>query len=139
MSLDLDIAILSIFCAGGLFAYVREALRLRRLISSGNTAVAKIVRTKADDSGSESVTHYLVKYEFMDAQGHVKIHEQDLNSKHFFDTLNRGDTIDVLYESVPNGNSYPVSQVNSDMKISILISAAIVVFWTVMAVFFSLN
>lgn len=139
MRLDLGLAILSLFCAGGLFAYIREVLRLRRLISSGKSAVARIVDTKEDSSGSESVTHYLVKYEFTDVDGRSKIHEQDLNDKRFFDTLKRGDTIDVLYEPGLNGNSYPVSQVNSDMKISSLIATAIVIFWVVMAVFLTLG
>jgi hypothetical protein len=139
MGLDLDVAILSLFCAGGLFAYVREVLRLRRLIASGRTAVARIINTKADDSGSESVTHYLVKYEFMGADGHPKVHENDLNSKRFFDTLKQGDTIDVLYEPVPNGNSYPASQVKSDMKISSRIAVGILIFWAAMATFLTLT
>lgn len=133
----LGLIILSLFCAGGLFAYVKEVLRLRRLISSGKIAVARIVDTKEDSAGSETVTNYLVKYEFMDAEGHLKVHEQDLNGKRFFDTLQRGDTIKILYEPVPNGNSYPVSQVNSDMRISSLIAAAVAIFWAAMAVFFT--
>lgn len=135
----LDIAILSLFCAGGLFAYIREVLRLRRLISSGRAVVARILSTNVDNSGSESVTHYLVKYEFMDADGHPKVHEMDLNSKRFFDTLKQGDTIDVLYEPVPNGNSYPASQVNLDIKISSLIAVGILIFWAAMAAFFTLT
>ncbi len=66
-----------------------------------------------DNSGSESVVHYSVKYEFVDAKGHRVVHDQDLNSKRFFDTLRCGDTIEVLYELVPGGNSYPVNQVRS--------------------------
>lgn len=139
MHLDIDIAILSVFCAGGLFAYVREVVRLRRLISSGSAAVARIVNIEVDNSGSESVTHYLVKYEFMDADGRTRVHESDLNSKRFFDTLKQGDTIDVLYEPAPKGNSYPASQVNSDMKISSLIAAGILIFWATMATFFTLT
>ena len=139
MRLDFDVAILSLFCAGGLFAYVREALRLRRLLSSGRTAVARIVRTKVDDSGSESVMHYLVKYEFMDGDGHRKVHESDLNGKRFFDTLKQGDTINVLYEPAPNGSSYPVSQVRLDMRINSLIAVGILIFWAAMATFFTLT
>lgn len=137
MRIDLDVAILSLFCAGGLFAYLREVLRLRRLISSGKMAIARIIETKEDSSGSESVTHHLVKYEFVDAEGDSNVHEQDLNSKRFFATLKRGDTIDVLYEPGPNGNSYPFNQVNLDLKISSLIAAAILIFWAVMAAFFT--
>jgi hypothetical protein len=139
MGLDLDVAILSVFCAGGLFAYVREALRLRRLISSGEAAVARIVSTGSDNAGSESITHYIVKYEFIDADGYTRVHENDLNSKRFFDALKQGDTIDVLYEPAPSGNSYPVSQVNLDMKISGLIAVGIFVFWAAMATFFALT
>jgi hypothetical protein len=139
MRLDLGIVILSLFCVGGLFAYVREILRLRRLICSGKTAVATIVDIAQDSSGSESVTHYLVKYEFMDENGHPTVHEQDLNSKRFFDTLKRGDTLNVLYEPDSNGNSYPVSQISSEIKISCFIASAIISFWGVMATFFALN
>jgi len=139
MRLDLGIVILSLFCVGGLFAYVREILRLRRLICSGKTAVATIVDIAEDSSGSESVTHYLVKYEFMDEDGRPKVHEQDLNSKRFFDTLKRGDTLNVLYEPDSNGNSYPVSQISWEIKISGFIASAIISFWVVMATFFALN
>jgi hypothetical protein len=130
---------LSLFCAGGLFAYLRELLRLRRLISSGESAVARIVDLKEDSGGSESVTHYLVKYEFIDIAGHPRIHEQDLNSKRFFDALEHGDTIDVLYEPGSTGNSYPLRQVYSDIRVSGLIATAILVFWALMAAFFALS
>ena len=138
MRLDLSIVILSLFCVGGLVAYVREILRLRRLMSSGKTAAATIVDVE-EIPGSESVVHYLVKYEFMNAEGRPTVHEQDLNGKRFFDTLKRGDTISVLYEPGPNGNSYPFSQINSDIKLSGLIAAAIIIFWAVMATYFALN
>lgn len=75
----------------------------------------------------------------MDAEGRPIVHEQDLNSKRFFDTLKRGDTINVLYEPGPNGNSYPISQINSDIKLSRLIVAAIIIFWAVMATYFTLD
>ena len=139
MRVDFDIAILSLFCAGGLFAYIREVLRLQRLIASGETAVATIVDTREDSAGSESVTHYLVKYEFTDSDGHRSVHEQDLNSKRFFDTLKPGDTIDVLYDPDSNGSSYPLRQINSDIKISRFIAVAITIFWAVMAAFFALK
>jgi hypothetical protein len=135
---DLGIMMLSLFCVGGLVAYVREILRLQRLMSSGTTAAATILDVE-EIPGGESVVHYLVKYEFMDAEGRPTVHEQDLNSKRFFDTLKRGDTINVLYELGPNGNSYPVSQINSDIKLSGLIAAAIIIFWAVMATYFTIN
>lgn len=138
MRLDVGLIILSLFCAGGLVAYVREILRLRRLTSSGRTAAATIIDVE-EIPGSESVVHYLVKYEFIDADGHSIVHEQDLNSKRFFDTLKRGDTLSVVYEPEPNGNSYPVSQINSDIKLSGLIAVAIIIFWAVMATYFALN
>jgi hypothetical protein len=75
----------------------------------------------------------------MDEDGHPKVHEQDLNSKRFFDTLKRGDTLNVLYEPDSNGNSYPVSQISSEIKISGFIASAIISFWVVMATFFALN
>ena len=112
---------------------------MRRLIASGVAAIARVVDLKEDSAGSESVTHYLVKYQFMDADGRARVHEQDLNSKRFFDTLKHGDRIDVLYESGPKGNSYPVSQVYSDIKVNALIATAILVFWAVMAAFFVLR
>lgn len=137
MSLDIDIAILSLFCAGGLFAYVREVLRLRRLILSGASAVATIVDTREDNAGSESVTHYFVKYEFTDSEGQRRIHEQDLNNRRFFNSLMPGDKFEVLYEPVTDGNSYPVSQVNADIRVSGLISGAIILFWVLMAAYFA--
>jgi hypothetical protein len=75
----------------------------------------------------------------MDEDGHPKVHEQDLNRKRFFDTLKRGDTLNVLYEPDSNGNSYPVSQISWEIKISGFIASAIISFWVVMATFFALN
>lgn len=132
---DVGVIIVSVFCAGGLFAYLREALRLRRLLSSGRTALATIVDTRADDSGSESIVHYLVTYEFVDEEGRTVVHEQDLNSRAFFDSLRKGDTLDVLYETGPTGNSYPATQIRSDQKLSWAVAVAILVFWAAMVVF----
>ena len=135
----LDVIIVSLFCAGGLFAYLREVFRLRRIISCGKPAVARIESTKAEDAGSDTVTHYLVKYEFVDADGNLKVHEEDLNNRRFFDTLKQGDTIDILYEPVADGSSYPVSQVTRDLMISKMIVIGIVIVWVVMTALFTLT
>lgn len=137
MHLNLNIVILSLFCAGGLFAYVREVLRLHRLMSAGKVALAKIMKLKMDDSGSESVVHYLVTYEFVDEQGNTLIHEQDLNSKKFFSNLATGDTIEVLYNADRTGNSYPLSQIQSDRRVSCYIAVVTLLFWAGMAVYFA--
>jgi hypothetical protein len=71
--------ILSLFCAGGLYAYVREALRLRRLMASGTVALATVLKKEKIDRGSESVVHFIVTYEFVDDQGRTIVHGQDLN------------------------------------------------------------
>jgi len=136
VQLDLDVAIVSLFCAGGLFAYVREALRLHRLQSTGKVAPAKILNKEMDDSGSESIVHYLVTYEFVDEQGNTLVHENDLNSRKFFSNLAIGETIKILYGSDLAGNSYPVSQIKSDQRLSCYISGAILIFWAAMVLFF---
>lgn len=138
MHFGLDVAILSLFCAGGLFAYIREALRLNRLLSSGKVAVARILDARMDASG-ESVVHYLVKYEFVDEEGLPVVHEQVVNSRQFFDTLQPGGTIEVLYDGVGADNSYPTDQIRSDRKLSGLIAAAIFVFWVLMGAFFAVR
>jgi hypothetical protein len=137
MHLNLNMVILSLFCAGGLFAYVREVLRLHRLMSAGKVALARIVKKKEDFS-SESVVHYLVTYEFVDEHGNTLIHEQDLNSKKFFSSLAIGDTIEILYNADRTGNSYPVSQIQSDRRISCYMVVAIQMFWAGMIVYFVL-
>lgn len=132
---NLDVLIVSVFCAGGLFAYVREALRLDGLLRNGRIVTAKIVSTKMDDSGSESIRHYLVTYEFVDEEGNAETHEQDLNDEAFFRRLNIGDTIDILTGADQSGNSYPVGVVRSDRRLSWYIAAAILVFWAAMTIF----
>jgi hypothetical protein len=135
MHLNVNVAILSLFCAGGVFAYAREALRLHRLMSEGRLALARIVKMRMDDGG-ESVVHYLVTYEFTDDQGKTVIREQDLNSREFFCNLAIGETIEVLYRTDRTGVSCPVNQIRSDQRISCYITAAILLFWAGMAVFF---
>jgi hypothetical protein len=138
MHLALDVAILSLFCAGGLFAYIREALRLHRLLSSGKIAVARILDARMDASG-ESVVHYLVKYEFVDEEGQPVVHEQDLNSRQFFDTLKPGGMIEVLYDGVGADSSYPTGQIRWDRRLSGFIAAAIFAFWVLMGAFFAVR
>lgn len=135
MNSIVSITIVSIFCAGGLFAYLREAVRLHRLLSTGKVATAKIVGLDKEDSGSESVVHYLVRYEFMDETGKTLTHEQDLNSSKYFKNLTIGDSIDVLYVE-ESENSYPLSQVRKDWKLSCYIAISILVFWAAMTAYF---
>ena len=104
-------------------------------MSAGKVALATIVQMK-EDSGDESVVHYLVTYEFVDERGNTLIHEQDLNSKKFFSSLVIGDTIEVLYNADQTGNSYPVSQIQSDRRVSCYITTAILLFWAGMTVYF---
>jgi len=104
-------------------------------MSEGKLALAKIVKMEMDNAGSESVVHYFVTYEFTDDQDKTVIHEQDLNSRKFFCGLAIGETIEVLYRT-DRGVSYPVSQIRSDWRISCYITAAILLFWVGMAMFF---
>lgn len=136
MQLDLNVAIVSLFCLGGLFAYIREALRLNRLLSAGKVAPATIVNKEMVDSGSESIVHYLVTYEFVDEEGNTLVHEHDLNSRKFFSTLEIGKTIEILYVLDWAGNSYPVTQIESDLRLSCYVAVAILIFWSVMILFF---
>ena len=117
-------------------SFAREALRLYRLQSAGKVAPAKILNKEMDDSGSESIVHYLVTYEFVDEQGSTLVHEHDLNSRKFFNNLVIGETIKILYGSDRVGNSYPVSQIKSDQRLSCYIAGAILIFWAVMVLFF---
>lgn len=130
----IGLIILSLFCAGGLYAYVREARRLQRLISSGAIAQALVLKKEKIDSGSESVVHFLVTYEFVDDRGNTVVHEQDLNSGKFFSQLSVGDKIEILYQRGPAKDSYPLSQIRADRKIAQWITAAILLFWGVVSV-----
>lgn len=129
---NIGFIILSLFCAGGLYAYVREVRRLQRLLSSGTIAQAVVLKKEKIDGGSESVVHYLVTYEFVDDLGKTVVHEQDLNSGKFFNSLSTGDKIEVLYQRGAIGNSYPLSQIRADLKIAQWISVGLVLFWVVM-------
>lgn len=104
--------------AGGLYAYVCEVWRLQHLVSSGKRVTAKILKKEKIDSGSESVAHYLVIYEYIDTHGKSVVEEQDSNSGEFFNTLSEGDAIEVVYQEGTRSNSSPFSQVHADLKIS---------------------
>jgi len=131
---DIGLIILSLFCAGGFYAYVREALRLQRLMSSGTLAQATVLKKEKIDSGSESVVHFLVTYEFFDEQGKTVVHKQDLNNWKFFSMLSVGEKVEILYQSGPTGNSYPVNQIRADRKIAQWICVGILLVWGVMGV-----
>ena len=130
---DIGFIILSLFCAGGLVAYVRETLRLRRLITRGRITRA-VIMNKEKIEGSESVVHYLVTYRFNDAEGKTETHEQDLNSLKFFDSLSEGEELEILYQAGGAGSSYPLSQIKGDQKVSSAISAGILLLWLVMGI-----
>ena len=131
-NLNVGLIILSLFCAGGLIAYVRETIRLQRLVSSGTATVGTVLKKEKIDSGSESIVHYLVTYEFLDGQGKSVIHEQDLNSGKYFQGITTGDKIEILYRDGPTGNSYPLSQIRNDLKIAQWMSIGILLFWIAM-------
>lgn len=122
---------LSLFCAGGLFAYIREVLRLRRLMAEGKLVQATVLN-KEKIEGGETVVHYLVTYQFIDDLGETRVHEQDLNSSIYFDSLNVEDEIKILYQEGSTKNSYPLSQVRTDLNISYGISLILVLVWMVM-------
>lgn len=130
---DIGFIVLSVFCAGGLFAYVREALRLGDLVANGTVKRATIL-SKNKVEGSETVVHYLVTYKFTDEHGKTEVHEQDLNSMRYFDNLKEGDEVEVLYREGGAGDSYPLSQVSSDLKVSFWICIVIILVWIVMGV-----
>jgi hypothetical protein len=133
---NLDVLIVSVFCAGGLYAYLREALRLDGLLRNGRIVSARILKTETDDSGSESIKHYLVTYEFVNEAGGIETHKQDLNDETLFRRLNVGDSLEILTGADGSGNSYPVSAIRSDRRLSWYIAGAIVVFWAAMSVYF---
>ena len=129
----IGLGILSLFCIGGLYAYVREARRLQELLHGGATAMATVLKKKKLDSGSETVTHFLVTYRFVDEDGNSFVDEEDLNSREFFNNLAVGDRIEIVYHKGNQSNSYPVSQIRRDQRIAKWISLAIVFFWVTVA------
>jgi hypothetical protein len=131
---NIGLIFLSLFCAGGLYAYVREALRLQRLMSSGTVAQAIVLKKEKIESSDRYVIHFLVTYEFVDELGKPVVHEQDLNSGKFLSTLSVGDRIEVLYQGGSTGNSYPLSQIRADRKTAQWICVGILLLWGVMGV-----
>jgi hypothetical protein len=121
----------SVFCAGVLLYYGRQTLRLQRLLSSGTTTQATVVG-KERLKGGESVVHYLVTYEFSNFRGETVTHQEDLNRADFFDSIEVGDTIDILYERQRPDNSYPLSQIRADHQIARAVTVGIIVLWVVM-------
>jgi hypothetical protein len=53
---NIGFIILSVFCAGGLFAYGREARRLGRLLASGTVAEAAVLKKEKIDSWTARAT-----------------------------------------------------------------------------------
>lgn len=123
------LAFLSVFCAGGLAHYVPEALRLRRLLDAGVVRCATVTAKQQIDSGSETVTHYLLTYEFTDEHGNRVVREDDLNDRHFFAGLSVGSQVEILHEPGPGGNAYPRDRIRADARIATWISAGLVAFW----------
>jgi hypothetical protein len=128
---NIGFVILSLFCAGGLYAYLREVQRLRHLISTGTVAQGTVLKKEKMDKGSESVVHYLVSYEFVDYRGKKTVHEEDLNSWKFFSNVLVGDKIEILYDRDSPSNSYPLSQISADLRVSQWICAGILLLWSV--------
>lgn len=95
-------------------------------------AHATVLKKERIDSGSESVVHFLVTYEFVDDRGNAVVHEQDVNSWRFFGTLSVGDKIEVMYRNGRTGNSYPLGRIHAEKRIAQWIAAGILLFWGVM-------
>ena len=133
----IGLGILSLFCGGGLFAYIRETLRLQKLLRYGSSAHATVLKKQLIDSGSETVTHFLVTYRFIDEDGNSVIDEEDLNSREFFKNLAVGDRIEILYHAGKRSNSYPASQIRRDHRIAKWTSLALVLFWGTVALIIS--
>ena len=125
----IGLAVLSVFCAGGFYAYLPQALRLRRLIAAGVVRRATVTSKQRVEAGSESVVHYLVTYEFTDERGETVVREEDLNDGRFFDTLTVGGSVDILQEPGSSGNSHPLGQVRADRRIATGICVALAVLW----------
>ena len=125
----IGLGILSLFCFGGLYAYVREVRRLNKLLRRGATTMATVLEKERLDSGSETVTHFLVTYRFVDEDGNSVVDKEDLNSRAFFNKLAIGDAVEILYQRGDRSNSYPVSQIGRDLRIAKWICFAIVFFW----------
>jgi hypothetical protein len=127
----IPLIMISVFCAGVLAYYGRQTLRLQRLLNSGTTTQATVVG-KERLRGGESVVHYFVTYEFPNFRGETVTHQEDLNRAEFFDSIEVGETIDILYERQHPDNSYPLSQIRADHQIARAVTVGIIVLWVVM-------
>lgn len=127
----IPLIMLSVFCAGVLFYYGRQTIRLQRLLHSGTTAQATVT-DKERLEGGESVVHYLVTYEFPNFRGEIVTHQEDLNRSEFFDSIEIGDTIDILYERQHPDNSYPLNEIRTDHQVARAVTVGIIVLWVVM-------
>jgi len=134
---NLDLAILSVFCAGGVCAYLRDLLRLRRLKLEGKDVSARIVDLKVDEAGSESVVHYRVCYEFLDESGKKVVHERDLSSSRAFRGLEVGQTIAILYRPGRAAASFPVDQIDSEQRIDRLVLGGLLLVWALLGAYFA--
>lgn len=129
------LAVLSLFCIGGLLHYAPEARRLRQLLAAGVVREATVTSKERIDSGSESVVHYLVTYEFADEQGGKSVREDDLNDGRFFDGLSVGDRVEILAEPGSTGNACPASRVRADARIATGISIGLVALWLLLGAY----
>lgn len=134
-SLNIGLILLSLFCAGGLYAYLRDALRLQRLISSGTVTQATVLKKEKVTARSESIVLYLVTYEFVDERGQRTVHEHDVNSEPFFRSLSTGERMEIVYEWGSTGNSYPLRRLRTDRNVAGGICAGILVLWGGMGAF----
>lgn len=124
--------VLSIFFIRPLYRYAREVLKLQRLMNSGTTAQATVTN-KERVEGSKQVVQYFVTYEFQNYRGEPEIHQRELRNK-FFESVEIGETIDILHERQNPENSYPLSQIRTDYKIAWGYIIGLVMLWAGVAV-----
>ena len=72
---------------------------------------------------------YLVTYEFLNFRGETEVHEQEFKRSKYFDSVEIGDTINILHERHNPENSYPLSQIKTDRKIAWAYIMGIIVLW----------
>ena len=124
----IPLIILSLFFVQALYRYGREALRLNRLVNSGTTTQAT-VKNKERVEGSKKVVRYLVTYEFLNFRGEPEVRELNMDRSKFFDSVEVGDTIDILHERRNPENSYPLSQIKTDRKIAWVYVIGLIAMW----------
>lgn len=134
-----SLIILSLFCAGGLFVYLRESFRLGRRIKEGHITRATVRKKRKIDSGSESMVHYLVTWELLGPEGKSMTHAEDMNSAKFFDGVSEGDEIPILDATHPRPTSYALSQIRCDLLIDRAVCIALVLAWIAMGFSFDVR